>query len=347
MNRRPPRSLVAPTAGLVSLFLLAACDAPSSHRAEPAPPRMERRDAGPSIAERTGGTRAELDRMEIEPAPAPAQLVAAPSGGAASPAPEKAPEPASGPVLARPHAADPDVDHLAAGEAALEKGDGEAALEAFRLAAFDTHGYDAFMGVSRAALETGDRELALEALEAAAGADPEQAEPLLKAARLCLGAKEIARGLRFVDRAIVREPERADAFNVRGRLEMARQQYDRALIAFDRAIDLDPAYVWAYNNMGYVELLVGRYEDAVESLEVATTLRPVTAYMFNNLGLAYEKTGRIVDAWHAFNEALSMKPAYVNAQINLDRVRTVAMNRAEDAKASRGSPLPSALPSRD
>lgn len=227
-------------------------------------------------------------------------------------------------VFDHPH--DPDVDHLAKGEAALSRGDAEASLEQFQKAAFDLGTYEAFLGVGRAARASAKRDLAILAFQAAADLDREEAAPLIQAARLSLAKDDIVVGLGFIDKAIAREPLRAESHNVRGRLWMAKEQYHKAVIALDRAIDVDPAYVWAYNNLGYVHLLTGEYEEAIDVLEIATALTPVKAYMWNNLGLAYEKSGRVVDAHRAFNEALSMRPGYVNAQINLTRVNSrVAM----------------------
>ncbi|MFW5879118.1 MAG: tetratricopeptide repeat protein, partial [Myxococcota bacterium] len=140
-------------------------------------------------------------------------------------------------------------------------------------------------------------------------------------ARLTLSDGDIETGLGFIDRAIGREPDRADAHNVRGRLWMAQEQYHRAILSFDRAIELDPSFAWAWNNKGYVHLLTGRYEEAADALETAVGLSPATAYMHNNLGLAYEGIGLQREAEAAFSEALALRPQYVNAMVNMERIR--------------------------
>ncbi len=245
--------------------------------------------------------------------------------GAPDPLPQVSP-------LALAHGADPGEDHLAAGKQALAKGDAQAALDDYREAVYDGGGYDAHLGVGRAARALGKDDLAFQAFDAASSDDPGAAEPLVLAARLCLGRGELARGLDYIDRAVTRDPKRADAFNVEGRLEMARQQYDRALIAFDRATTLDPHYVWAFNNAGYVHLLIGEYDQAVKALETATSLTPVRAYMWNNLGLAYEKAGAPMKAREAFDQALAMRPGYVDATLNRRRVaRQLALAAPPDA----------------
>ena len=227
------------------------------------------------------------------------------------------------------HADDPSIDQLEEGQAALDRGDHAAAIEAFRKAAFDLDSYEAFYGLARSARLAGDSDLAIEALAKAAVIDESTAEPLIMAARLSLGAGDVQTGLAFIDRAIGREPERADAHNVRGRLWMARQQYHRAVLSFERAVELQPEFVWAWNNKGYVHLLTGRYDEAVDALETAVGLSPVTAYMQNNLGLAYEKSGRTQDALKAFGEALSLRPGYVNAVINQERISETMSALAE------------------
>ena len=277
---------------------------------------------------------------------ATADPVADPAGDPAAtvPGPADRPEPAATghpdapallPVvspLALAHPADPGTDLLAAGKRALAHGDPQGALKAYREAVYDGGGYDAHLGVGRAARALGKDDLAFQAFDAASSDDPGAAEPLVLAARLCLGRGELARGLDYIDRAVTRDPKRADAFNVEGRLEMARQQYDRALIAFDRATTLDPHYVWAFNNAGYVHLLIGEYDQAVKALETATSLTPVRAYMWNNLGLAYEKSGAPMKARQAFDEALAMRPGYVDATLNRSRVtRQLAIAAPPDA----------------
>lgn len=247
-----------------------------------------------------------------------------------------APEP-----LALIHPDDPEVDHLLEAETALADGDAKVALEQFRMSAFDLDDFESFEGIGRAARVAGDRELSLRAFEAAAEKDDEIAEPLIPAARIALALGQVGKGLKLVDRAITRQPRNAEAFNVRGRLWMSKQQYQKALIAFDRAMDLNPSFIWAYNNAGYIHLVTGDYQDAADLLEVATTLEPAKAYMFNNLGLAYEKLGRVEEARVTFTKALALKPGYVNAHLNLSRVKTrlaLAMPVvSEDSHESGGS----------
>ncbi len=224
--------------------------------------------------------------------------------------------------LRTPHDDDPSIDHLAKGQAALDANDSSTAMDLFRKAAFSTDSYAAFQGLGRAARLAGDKDLAIEAFAMAAKTNSSAAEPLVMAARLSLEAGDIDMGHAFINRAIAREPKRADAHNVLGRLCMAEQQYHRAVLSFQRATEIDPSFVWAWNNKGYVKLLTGKYDEAVEALETAVALSPVTAYMHNNLGLAYLRAGKTKEARSAFEEALSLRPGYVNATINLDRVKT-------------------------
>ncbi len=275
--------------------------------------------SGPSAATVAGSDvsdRTFVIETETETESEPPALVAIPS---ASPivAVEPRPEP-----LALIHPDDPEVDHLLEAETYLADGDAAGALDHFRKSAFDLDDFESFMGIGRAARSAGDRAFALRAFEAAAEKDDDFADPLIAGARIALAMKKVGKGLKLIDRAIAREPRNSEAFNVRGRLWMSRQQYQKALIAFDRAMDLDPSFIWAYNNAGYIHLVTGAYQDAADLLEVATTLEPAKAYMFNNLGLAYEKLGRVEDARQTFVKALSLRPGYVNAHLNLSRMKT-------------------------
>ncbi|MDF1563796.1 MAG: tetratricopeptide repeat protein [Deltaproteobacteria bacterium] len=291
-------------------------------------PVVEEAPSGPSAATVAS---ADVPEVEAEPAGDLPALVALPSTGAAPPA-EPKPEP-----LALIHPDDPEVDHLLEAETALSDGDAATALLHFRRSAFDLDDFESFEGIGRAARAAGERELALRAFEAAAEKDDELAEPLVAAARIALGLKQYKKGLQLIDQAIAREPRNAEAFNVRGRLWMSKQQYQKALIAFDRSMDLDPAYIWAYNNAGYIHLVTGEYQEAADLLEVATTLEPAKAYMFNNLGLAYEKLGRVEEARQTFVKALDLRPGYVNAHLNLSRVKTrIALATPPPGSASEG-----------
>ncbi len=278
----------------------------------------------------SSGTMASPDAPEIPAAASAASPAGVPEGPSLAAAHGSPPAPAAAATAAVPEASDPlvlphdapEIDHLAEAQQAFREGRYEAALLAYRRAAYQAKGPKLLRGLAKAAAKLRNRPLAIRAYEEAASLDPTDPEPLIAAARLCIESGEIDRGLKHIDEAIRRAPDRADAHNVRGRLWMAKQQYHKAIDAFEQAIDADPSYVWAYNNLGYVYLVTGRYEAAVENLEIATSLEPVRAYMYNNLGLAYEKLGLLADAEEAYRDALALSPEYVNAKINLSRLET-------------------------
>lgn len=253
----------------------------------------------------------------VEPrAPAPA---IAPASAPAVPAP---PRPAAAPVdtLALPRSGPPGVDHLARAEKLREDGDATGALlEARRALADDGQDLDALALIARLARASGQVTVAAEAYERLGRLDPEDAVPLVQAARmrLAVGAVEAAEAL--ARSAVSRDDGNVEAWQALGRAQLGSGNLAGAIHSLEQARTLEPAHGWVLNNLGFAYLRASRNPEALEVLERAAELLPEAAVVQNNLGVARERTGDVDGARAAYARSALLAPKYVKARVNGER----------------------------
>ena len=255
---------------------------------------------------------------------------------AATPAPAptvvQAPKPTGAPVdtLALPRSGPPGVDHLARAEKLQDDGDTAGALvEARRALADDGDNEDALGLIARLARASGQRTLAAEAYERLGRIDPEDAVPMIQAARMRLAAGNHEAAEALARTAVERDEGNVEAWQALGRAQLGSENLAGAIRSLEQARTLEPSHGWVLNNLGFAYLRASRNPEALEVLERAAELLPEGAVVHNNLGVARERTGDLDGAREAYARSALLAPKYVKARVNGER--TAMLRGSADA----------------
>jgi tetratricopeptide (TPR) repeat protein len=256
-----------------------------------------------------------------EPPPARAAAVPAPAATPAAP-----PRPTGAPVdtLALPRSGPPGVNHLARAETLRDAGDAAGALvEARRALADDGEDTDALGLVARLARASGQVTLAAEAYERLGRVDPEDAVPLVQAARMRLAGGNVEAAEALARSAVGRDEGNVEAWQALGRAQLGSGNLAGAIHSLEQARTLEPSHGWVLNNLGFAYLRASRDPDALEVLERAAELLPEAAVVQNNLGVARERTGDLDGARASYARSALLAPRYVKARVNGERTAMV------------------------
>jgi tetratricopeptide (TPR) repeat protein len=248
---------------------------------------------------------AEVQRPVPAPTPIPAVPVATKPSGA--------------PVdtLALPRSGPPGVDHLARAEKLRDDGDTAGALvEARRSLADDAEDVDALSLIARLARASGQVTIAAEAYERLGRLDPEDAVPLVQAARMRLAANAVEAAEALARSAVGRDEGNVEAWQALGRAQLSSGNLAGAIKSLEEAHTLEPSHGWVLNNLGFAYLRANRNSEALEVLERAAEVLPEAAVVQNNLGVARERTGDMDGARESYARSALLAPKYVKAQIN-------------------------------
>jgi tetratricopeptide (TPR) repeat protein len=240
--------------------------------------------------------------------------------------PPVAPKPPEPPVdtLALSHSDGPGVDHLQRAERLRSDGDSSGALiEARKAVADDPADADALTLVAELGKASGQKSLAAQAYERLARLDPEDAVPLIQAARMRLGAGVPAAAEALATAAVGRDEGNVEAWQVLGRAQLSQGNLAGAIRSLEQAQTISPSHAWVLNNLGFAYLRANQNSGALEVLERAAELLPEAAVVQNNLGVARERTGDLAGAKEAYARSTLLAPRYVKAQVNGQRMAVV------------------------
>ena len=245
---------------------------------------------------------------------------------AATPAPApaivQAPKPTGAPVdtLALPRSGPPGVDHLARAEKLRDDGDTAGALvEARRALADDGEDADALALIAHLARASGQVTIAAEAYERLGRVDPEDAVPLVQAARMRIAAGNAEAAEALARSAVGRDNGNVEAWQALGRAQLSSGNLAGAIHSLEQAHTLEPSHGWVLNNLGFAYLRASRNPEALEVLERAAELLPEAAVVQNNLGVARERTGDLDGARESYARSALLAPKYVKARVNGER----------------------------
>ena len=245
---------------------------------------------------------------------------------AATPAPApaivQAPKPTGAPVdtLALPRSGPPGVDHLARAEKLRDDGDTAGALvEARRALADDGEDADALALIAHLARASGQVTIAAEAYERLGRIDPEDAVPLVQAARMRIAAGNADAAEALARSAVGRDDGNVEAWQALGRAQLSSGNLAGAIHSLEQARTLEPSHGWVLNNLGFAYLRASRNPEALEVLERAAELLPDAAVVQNNLGVARERTGDLDGARESYARSALLAPKYVKARVNGER----------------------------
>lgn len=270
------------------------------------------------------------------PTPSPpvpeAKVPVAAAPPAPAPAVVHAPKPRGAPVdtLALPRSGPPGLDHVARAETLRGDGDTAGALvEARRALADDGENVDALSLIARLARASGQATLAAEAYERLGRIDPEDAVPVVQAARMRLVAGNVEAAEALARTAVGRDEGNVEAWQALGRAQLGSGNLAGAIQSLEQARTLEPSHGWVLNNLGFAYLRASRDPEALEVLERAAELLPEAAVVHNNLGVARERTGDLDGAREAYAHSALLAPKYVKARVNGER--TAMLRSGADA----------------
>jgi len=260
------------------------------------------------------------------PPPSPPVAEVKVTAPAATPAPApavvQAPKPTGAPVdtLALPRSGPPGVDHLARAEKLRDDGDAAGALvEARRALADDGEDADALALIAHLARASGQVTIAAEAYERLGRVDPEDAVPLVQAARMRIAAGNAEAAEALARSAVGRDDGNVEAWQALGRAQLSSNNLAGAIHSLEQARTLEPSHGWVLNNLGFAYLRASRNPEALEVLERAAELLPEAAVVQNNLGVARERTGDLDGARESYARSALLAPKYVKARVNGER----------------------------
>jgi tetratricopeptide (TPR) repeat protein len=207
-----------------------------------------------------------------------------------------------------------DAWHLAElGDALLEVGDGQAALDALDAAlARSPNLWFALATKGQALRLMGEPQGAVAALRQAQEHldEPWVEIELGEALRL---SDRPAEALECFERALSADPDNRWALSGRGSAQHALQRYEEALQSFDRALRLDASNDFARVSMASVLIEIGRYGQARELLDqVGPKVDP--SWVLALRGWACELSGDGAAAYEAFTEHLKIEPGSLWSQ---------------------------------
>ncbi|MBF8277132.1 MAG: hypothetical protein HW390_2205 [Candidatus Brocadiaceae bacterium] len=105
----------------------------------------------------------------------------------------------------------------------------------------------------------------------------------------------------------------------------------KAIESYKKAVATDAFCVSAYYNLALAYHQAQQPVQAIVNLKKVTELDPGDASAFNNLGVLYVAMNRLNDAKGCFEKALSIDVNYVEARINLEKIRQKLRNAQSPA----------------
>ena len=210
------------------------------------------------------------------------------------------------------------------GKELAEKGDNEAAIDAFRKAlAIDPHYDKAHYELGVVLARRGRSDEAVEHYQEVLKTQPHDAASHNNLAALLIARSQIDEAIAHYRAALETEPAHAGyQGNLAAALEM-RGQREEAMPHYRKAVELGGGAL-AHYNLGRALAHQGQFEQAVAEYRAALAGKPDWAEAENNLGNALFSLRRFAEAVKHFERAVQLKPDYPLARSNLEQARAAA-----------------------
>jgi tetratricopeptide (TPR) repeat protein len=210
------------------------------------------------------------------------------------------------------------VAHNSLGNALLQKGSLDEAMEHFQTALQINPGYmGAHNNLGNALLQKGSLDEAMGHFQMVLQIDPDNTD-----AHNNLGIALLRKG--SVDEAIAQyqtalqiKPDSADAHNNLGNALLKKGSVDDAIAQYQTALQIKPDNADAHDNLGSALLQKGKVDEAIAQYQMALQIKPDYVLACYNLGIALLQKGRVDEAVAHFQEALQIKPDYAEAHVTL------------------------------
>ena len=176
---------------------------------------------------------------------------------------------------------------------------------------------DAYLALGDAAMDAGDPNRAVAAYRRALERTPGSIEAGTSLANALAKNGDTAGALAAMLATTNANPTSGVAFRNLGVLLTSLGAADDARLAFRKAAEVAPGDAVARYDYGAALLDVGRFEEAALEFRAAIAARADYAEAFNNLGVALASQERLPEAIAAFQRALQLQPDFAGARQNL------------------------------
>lgn len=199
--------------------------------------------------------------------------------------------------------------------------------------------------------EKGDNDAAIDAFRRALTEDPSLAE-----AHLYIGNSQVHQGrlseaITAYKSAVQADPQLIEAYNNMGSIYAESGQRDEAMAAYRQALALNDQFYDARTNLGLLYAEAGRLDEAITEYMKVIRADVGVAEVHNNLSMICLQQGKFTDAIVQSKKAISLRKDFPEAYNNLgvahgqnayidgvvDAWRSIAAVWATDAQAARGA----------
>jgi tetratricopeptide (TPR) repeat protein len=215
------------------------------------------------------------------------------------------------------------------GEAVLQKGQVDEAIEQYQKALSINRNYDiAHNNIGTALLQKGQVDEAINQYQKALEIDPGNAKFHHNLGGVLLQKGEVDEAIGQYQKALEIDPNDANSHNNLGRAFAQKGQMNEAMTQFQETLKINPDYDIAHNNLGNVLLQGGRVDEAIAHYQKALEINPLYVEAHSNLGIAFTHKGRMDEAMAQFQEVLRLEPNNPAAQANLTKAQEMAQRGA-------------------
>lgn len=180
-----------------------------------------------------------------------------------------------------------------------------------------------FYMLGLSAKRAGDLDTAAEALENATQLDPQHLKSWVNLGRVYLDARQPAKSIIAIDKALALDTSVADVYRLAGRAHDQLNDLVRAEEAYKKALASNGNDAWAMNNLAFVFLRDDRFDEALPLLALAIQLKEDIAVFHNNLGMALENQKQFRAAEAAYAKAVELDADHAKALVNKERLAGV------------------------
>ncbi|MGA1863472.1 MAG: tetratricopeptide repeat protein [bacterium] len=211
------------------------------------------------------------------------------------------------------------------GIAYFSLGDFDDAIREYQRALrIDPYNPGAYVNMGIAKFHKGFIDQAITDYEKAKELDPDNIEAMvnLGVANYNMGLFEKA--VAEYESALKVDPKNIQALINLGLAYFGQGFIDKAIDEYKKILEINPNHMEAMINLGVAYFNQQRYKDAIQQYQKVIKQDPQSYQAYYGLGYSFLMMGSYNDALQNLNEALRIKPDYLEAQILLERVSTMA-----------------------
>jgi tetratricopeptide (TPR) repeat protein len=200
----------------------------------------------------------------------------------------------------------------------------DAIREYQRALKIDPYNPGAYVNLGIAKFHKGLIDQAITDYEKAKEMDPDNIEAMVNLGVAYYNLGLFEKAVKEYEQALNIEPENMQALINLGLAYFSLGQIDRAIDEYQMILDKDPNHTEAMVNLGVAYFNQQRYQEAIQQYQKVLKHQPQNFQAYYGLGYSFLIMGSYNEALQYLNEALRIKPDYIEAQILLEKVSSMA-----------------------